>query len=157
MNLLDIYTLANVETLKLAAELHRGVSPNEQCQARIELKLAPQTPVGDSLSQLGYVINTRLFVLGLPPNGREEEKLFTIDVVMNAIYRPIIDSYGSALGDLSFEQFNAGHTALTRQLLPILERRAHQMLLELGLTHIRLPMDLVHENNPAPSHRAAVH
>lgn len=156
-SLLDAYTLFNIEMLKLSAELHRSMPASEHCQARIELKLSPQAPVADSVSQVGQIMNVRLSVLGLPPNGREEDKLFTLEVAMNAIYRPLLDQFGQPIGDVSFEAFNRGHTSLTRQLFPILERRAHQLLLELGISHIRLPMDLVHEQLHETAARPAYH
>ncbi len=157
MSLLDVYSLVNIELIKVGAERYRAMPPSEHCQARIELKLSPQTPVADSVMQIGQIMNARLGVLGLPPNGREEEKLFTLEVVMNATYRPLLDQYGQPVGDVSFEAFNRFHTSLTRQLFPLLERRAHQLLLELGLSHIRLPMDLVHENAAEPASRPAYH
>jgi hypothetical protein len=156
-SLLDFYSLVNIELIKVGAERHRAMPPSEHCQARIELKLSPQAPVADSVMQIGQIMNARLGVLGLPPNGREEEKLFTLEVVINAIYRPLLDPYGQPVGDISFEAFNRHHTTLTRQLFPLLERRAHQLLLELGLSHIRLPMDLVHENVTEPTIRPAYH
>ncbi len=156
-SLLDAYSLVNIEMLKLGAELHRSIPPTEHCQARIELKLSPQAPIADSVSQIGQIMNARLGVLGLPPNGREEDKLFTLEVVINAVYRPLVDQFGDPLGDISFDAFSRGHTSLTRQLFPILERRAHQLLLELGISHIRLPMDLVHEPPAESSVRPAYH
>ncbi len=155
--LLDAYTLVNIEMLKLGAELHRTMPPSEHCQARIELKLSPQTPIADSVSQVGQIMNARLGVLGLPPNGREEDKLFTLEVVINATYRPLVDQFGNPIGDVSFDAFSRGHTSLARQLFPILERRAHQLLLELGISHIRLPLDLVHEHSSEPAVRPAYH
>ena len=156
-SLLDAYSLVNIELLKLGAELHRSMPPTEHCQARIELKLSPQAPIDDSVSQIGQIMNARLGVLGLPPNGREEDKLFTLEVVINAIYRPLLDQFGDPIGDVSFDAFTRGHTSLTRQLFPILERRAHQLLLELGISHIRLPMDLVHEPPAESAVRPAYH
>ncbi len=155
--LLDAYTLVNIETLKLGAELHRNMPASEHCQARIELKLSPQAPIADSELQIGQIMNARLNVLGLPSNGRENDKLFTLEVVINAIYRPLLDQFGQPVGDVSFDAFNRGHTSLTRQLFPILERRAHQLLLELGISHIRLPMDLVHEAPNQSTVRPAYH
>jgi hypothetical protein len=162
-SLLNIYTLVTLETTRLLAEVHRVLPTTEHCQARIELKLSPQLPVADSVMQIGQIMHARLGVVGLPPNGREEEKLFTLEVAMNAIYRPLLNQQGQPLGDISFEAFNRGHTSLTRQLFPVLERRAHQLLLELGLSHIHLPIDLVHEpldesaaRNEAPT-RTAYH
>ncbi len=156
-SLLDAYSLVNIELLKLGAELHRSMPPSEHCQARIELKLSPQSQIANSAVQVDQIMNARLGVVGLPPNGREEEKLFTLEVVINAIYRPLMDHFGQPIGDVSFDAFSRGHTSLTRQLFPILERRAHQLLLELGISHIRLPMDLIHEPPTDSAVRPAYH
>jgi hypothetical protein len=160
-SLLEEYTLINVEFTKLSGELHRTVSANEHCQARIELKLSPQQPTPESGQNLApFVLQAKLAVLGLPPNGRESDKLFSLELAANALYQPILNQHGHAIGDPQFSAFNARHTDLTRQVFPILERRAHLLLLELGIGHIRLPMDLVHlaqEEPPAGQARPAYH
>ena len=150
MSLLDQYSLVSVEVTRVLAELHRPVPASEQCQARIELKLSPQAPVGDLAKLGGHVLHARLSVIGLPGNGHEEQKLFSLEVAINALYRPAVDRFGQNIGDTSFEHFNRAHTGLTRQIFPLLERRAQQLLSELGLFHIRLPLDLLPEADAAP-------
>ena len=150
MSLLDQYSLVSVEVTRVLAELHRPVPASEQCQARIELKLSPQAPVGDLAKLGGHVLHARLSVIGLPGNGHEEQKLFSLEVAINALYRPAVDRFGQNIGDTSFEHFNRAHTGLTRQIFPLLERRAQQLLSELGLFHIRLPLDLLPEADTAP-------
>lgn len=150
MSLLDQYSLVSVEVTRILAELHRPVPASEQCQARIELKLSPQAPVGDLAKLGGHVLHARLSVIGLPGNGHEEQKLFSLEVAINALYRPAVDRFGQNIGDTSFEHFNRAHTGLTRQIFPLLERRAQQLLSELGLFHIRLPLDLLPEADAAP-------
>jgi hypothetical protein len=151
-NLLEHYFLAGVEMLKVSAELLRAMAPNEHCQARIELKLSPQVPTGDSVQRIGQVIQARLSVVGLPPNGKEEEKRFIVEVILNAIYR----ANENFATDIGFERFNQSHTSLTRQLFPMLERRATLALQELNLGHIRLPLDLMHQN-AEPERQASYH
>lgn len=138
-NLLDFYALAGVELIKVSAELQRPLPPDQHCQARVELKLTPQVPQGDSALRFGQVIHVRLLVTGLPSSGREEEQLFSLEVALNAIYRPHNEDPG-------FELFHRAHTSLTRQLFPIVERRASLLLMELGLPQVRLPMDIVHSD-----------
>ena len=148
-NLLDQYSLISVDVTRVLAELHRAVPASEQCQARIELKLSPQAPIGDLAKLGGHVLHARLSVIGLPGSGHEEQKLFSLEVAVNALYRPVLDRFGQTVGDTSFEHFNRAHTHLTRQIFPILERRAQQLLSELGLFHIRLPLDLLPEPDTA--------
>jgi hypothetical protein len=138
INLLDHYVLSSIDFLKLSAELFRALNPSDPCQARIELKLSPQAPVNDSVQKVGQIIFARLTVVGVPPQAPESERYFAVEIAMNAAYR--IHHYVER--DLGFELFNQHHTSLTRQLLPILERRATQALQELNLAHIRLPYDL---------------
>lgn len=158
MNLLDHYALNTVEPTRILAELHRAVPASEQCQARIELKLSPQTPNVELAKLGGHVLHARLSVVGLPSSGHEEQKLFSLEVAVNALYRPAVDRFGQSIGDTSFDYFNRAHTSLTRQLFPILVRRAQHLLSELGLFHIRLPLDLLPEvNASAPEQVTAYH
>ncbi len=138
MNLLDYYLLTGVDLIKVSAELFRALNANDPCQARIELKLTPQAPVNDSLQRVGHIITARLNVLGLPPGPEQDDRYFAIEVILNAAYK----THAYVDQDLGFEVFNQHHTSLTRQLLPILERRATLALQELNLAHIRLPYDL---------------
>lgn len=157
MNLLDVYALSTLEPTRILIELHRPVAASEQCQARIELKLSPQPPSGELSKLGGHVLHARLSVVGLPSSGHEEQKLFTLEVAVNALYRPALDRFGQAVGDTSFENFNRGHTGLTRQLFPILIRRAQQLLSEMGLFHIRLPLDLQPEITSTSPEATAYH
>lgn len=135
-SLLSYYTLNAIETLKLSVEIIRHLPPDQPCQARIELKFTPQVPNGPAKNQ-GQLLQVRLSVLGLPQSGREEERFFTLEILINAHYRP----QGT---DPGFDIFNRAHTSLTRQLLPLLQRRAVALLTEVGLHQIHLPIDLVH-------------
>jgi hypothetical protein len=144
INLLDFFSLMRVEQFKVAAELFRPQRANEHTDARVELKLSPLQPaVPEELPPGVYIMQARLHVQGLPPNEPESNKLFELEVAINALYQPIRDTRGQALADVSFQTFCAAHASLTRQILPILERRASQLLMDLGLHHIRLPLDLV--------------
>ena len=135
-SLLSYYTLSAIETLKLSVEVIRHLPAEQPCQARIELKFTPQMP-NDPAREQGQLLQVRLFVVGLPQSGREDERFFTLDIIINAHYRP----QGT---DPGFDIFNRAHASLTRQLLPLLQRRAIALLMEVGLHQIHLPMDLVH-------------
>jgi len=135
-SLLSYYTLAAIETLKLSVEIIRHLPSEQPCQARIELKFTPQV-LNDPARAQGQMLQVKLSVVGLPQTGREDERYFTLEILINAHYRP----QGT---DPGFEIFNRAHTSLTRQLLPLLQRRAMALLTEVGLHQIHLPIDLVH-------------
>lgn len=135
-SLLSYYTLSAIETLKLSIEIIRHLPAEQPCQARIELKFTPQVP-NDASKNQGQMLQVKLSVVGLPQSGREEERFFILEILINALYRP----QGT---DPGFEIFNRAHTSLTRQLLPLLQRRAVALLTEVGLHQIHLPIDLVH-------------
>jgi hypothetical protein len=141
-SLLSYYTLGSIDTFKVHVELLRFVSAEEPCQARIELKFTPQ-PTDPSRFQ-GQLLQAVLSVQGFSQKTREEERIFAAEVGINAIYRPI----GT---DPGFDVFNRAHTSLTRQLLPLLQRRVVALLSEVGLQHIQLPIDLVHAETEKPT------
>jgi hypothetical protein len=143
VNLLEFYTLMRLEPFKVSAEIFRPARLNEQTDARVELKLSPLQPsVPNDLPAGVCIMQARLHVLGVPPNEGESQRLFELDIAFNALYQPNIDNRGQFNAELSFQTFCDAHGSLTRQLLPILERRASALLAELGLHHIRLPIDL---------------
>jgi hypothetical protein len=157
INLLDFYTLMRLEPFKVAAEIFRPARPNEQTDARVELKLSPLQPsVPNDLPPGVCVMQARLHVLGIPPGEPETQRLFEVDIAFNALYQPNTDARGKPLAELSFQTFCDAHGSLTRQLLPMLERRASALLAELGLHHIRLPMDLSQPKADVEAHRVSV-
>lgn len=136
-NLLADFALVGTQVVKLGAELFKPLPPNEACQARVELNLTPQPPEGPGAMQGGFVILARFGCVGLPASGREDERLFALEVVVNAAYR-------QERGDpIAFAEFQRHHISLTRQLFPLLQLHATRLLADLGLTQIRLPHDLL--------------
>lgn len=136
-SLLHRYALVGTQLVKLAAELVRQQPAQEGCQARVELNLTPQPPDAPG-GQPGHVVMAvRFQCVGLPASGREDERLFTLDIILNAMYR---QERGEPV---DFPTFQRLHTSLTRQLFPLLHVHASRLLAELGLHHIRLPHDLL--------------
>jgi|JI7StandDraft_1071085.scaffolds.fasta_scaffold00199_47 hypothetical protein len=135
MNLLDHYTLHALQPVKLYAEWLRWMAPNVACQARVELKLAPMTPLAPLAFE--YNLQARLHCLGLPTaESPETEAYFVVEVVLNATYRE------NGPASLNFETFSREHVSLARQLHPLLHVEAQSLLNQLGLPQIRLPPDL---------------
>lgn len=135
MNLLDHYTLHALQPVKLHAEWLRPMAPNAGCQARVELKLAPMTPLAPLAFE--YHLQARLHCLGLPTaESPDADAYFVVEVVLNATYRE------NGPASLSFEVFSREHVSLARQLYPLLHVEAQSLLNQLGLSQIRLPPDL---------------
>lgn len=141
MNLLDHYTLHALQPVKLHAEWLRAMAPNAGCQARVELKLAPMTPLAPLAFE--YHLQARLHCLGLPTaESPDSEAFFVVEVVLNATYRE------NGPASLSFETFSREHVSLARQLYPLLHLEAQSLLNQLGLSQIRLPPDLSATETP---------
>jgi hypothetical protein len=136
-DLLNDLVLNNVVWSRIQAEIYRPQVQNEACQARIEFKITPHPPGENDTPEGGYWINVRLSIVGFPPDGREENRLFSVEVICNAHYRPV------RLPAPTFERIQAEHTRLLRQLFPLLQLRGQQLLKELGLNQVQLPFDLV--------------
>jgi len=145
MNLLDFFVLAGVHVVKIGGELFRPIPNLEQCQARVELNMTPQPPDGPGAFPGGFVVAVRYGVLGTPPFGRDDERYFGLEVIVNAAYR-------QELGEpISFAAFQEHHTSLTRQLFPLLYSYAQRALGELGLCQIRLPLDIFPRPQEVPT------
>jgi hypothetical protein len=140
-NLLPDFALVGCQLVKTYAEILRAIPAGESCQARVELNLTPQAPDPAAGPHAGFVLVARFGCLGLPSNGDESQRLFALEVVVNAAYR---QERGAPM---NFADFQRHHVSLTRQLFPVLQQHATRLLNELGLFQIRLPHDLV----PAPT------
>lgn len=141
MNLLDHYTLHALQAVKLHGEWLRWMAANASCQARVELKLAPLTPLAPLAFE--YNLQARLHCLGLPTaDSPDTEAYFVIEVVLNATYRE------NGPASLTFETFSREHVSLARQLYPLLHIEAQTLLNQLGLPQIRLPPDLSPTETP---------
>lgn len=149
-SLLSEFALVGTQLIKLGAEILRPVPANDPCQARVELNLTPQPPDGPGAIPGGFVVAVRFNCVGLPPNGREDERLFVLEVMLNAAYRQELGT------PLEFAEFQRHHTSLTRQLFPIMHLHASRLLGELGLGQIRLPQDLLAQTT-GNTERARVH
>ena len=88
--------------------------------------------------ELGHAQNqpSTLLRAGTPPAGQEQERLFSIELVINL-------AYVQFSGDpISFEYFAQHHASLSRQIYPLIQSQASTVLHQLGLSMVRLPMDL---------------
>lgn len=139
--LLQHFLLSGSQVVKLNAEMHKTVPPGGQCQARVEVKLSPSKPEDDGQPK-HYLVGVRLHCQGWPPPGEEQEQLFTIELVINL-------AYAQFAGDpISFEDFAAHHGSLARQIYPLIQSHASTVLHQLGLSMVRLPLDLTDGGKP---------
>ena len=150
-SLLSEFALVGAQLVKLAGEILRPTPTTDPCQARVELNLTPQPPDGPGAIPGGYVVAVRFNCVGLPSSGREDERLFTLEIVLNAAYRQERGAH------VDFAEFQRHHTSLTRQLFPIMQLHASRLLADLGLSQIRLPHDLLTNTAEEPGQRISVH
>lgn len=148
MNLLNHYSLALVEYLKLSAELQRVKGAEEEAQAKVELKLTPIAPVGDSFAQFGHILQANLNVQGYGQSSANN-LLFVVEVRLNACYRPM-QAHDRASRE--FDRFQRHHGSFTRQIFPLLHAKANELLTQLGVNYLRLPFDLI-ESESVPTEK----
>ncbi len=133
--LLQHFLLSGSQVVKINAEMHKTVPPGGQCQARVEVKLSPSKPEDDGQPK-HFLVGVRLYCQGFPPAGQEQERLFTIELVVNLAYSQFAGE------PISFENFAQHHGSLARQIYPLIQGQASTILHQLGLSMVRLPLDL---------------
>ena len=135
-NLLDHFALAHTQLSRLHADLREPVPADQAFQAKVELKLTPRkTPHGDAQPPR-YQITAQLFCRGTREQEPEAEPLFTVELVLQAIYRQV---RGEAI---EFETFSSNHLSLARQLYPLIHQQLLPVLKQFGLDKLSLPHDL---------------
>ncbi|MGV6851839.1 MAG: hypothetical protein ACWA5R_06635 [bacterium] len=138
MNLLEYFVLTRIHTVKLNAELIGAVKGDENLEAKVEINFSP-TKSQDENDQFTYQIAARLLCNGGRPGEAEDKPLFTIEYVLNAFYQ------NSSPTHIEFDLFQSHHHSLVRQLNPIMQQKAQEMMREIGLTQINLPPDLAQQ------------
>lgn len=128
-------TLDSLSLTSLQARLLQGHEVrNVECHAHVELQLTPAAVEGSQPPQ--FTLQIRLGCVGTPTRGVQRNRLFDLEIRALAVYRQVA---GEALGAAAFATH---HAACARQLFPALVARAQGLLFDLGLTNIRLPLDL---------------
>lgn len=135
-------TLESLSLTSLQAQLQPGQEArNVECNAHVELQLTPTIVEGANPPQ--FALQVRLTCIGTPIRGAQRNKLFDLEIRAVALYRQVS---GEAL---SAALFATHHAMCARQLFPVLSTRAQGLLSELGLTSIRLPLDLPQQLSPS--------
>ncbi len=135
LNLLDQFALAHTQVTRLNADLSEVVSPDQKFSAKVELKLTPrEMPAEQEVTQ--YQVTARMLCRGHREQDDAEKPLFTIEFVLQAVYRQF-------QGDpVSFEAFTRNHGSLTRQLYPLIHHQLKPIFKQFGLDQVHLPYDL---------------
>ena len=147
MNLLDHFSLTQIQTLRLHAELHDSVKQDTALEAKIEISFSPGK-VADADLLNSYQIGAKIICRGILQGGSLESPLFTVECAMNAVYQATSSSA------LEYKVFHANHNSLIRQLYPLLQQKTQSMLKELGLSQISLPLDLVQSSSQTKAESA---
>jgi len=140
--LFRLLTLESLSITSLQAQLLQGQEMrNVECNAHVELQLTPSAVEGSSPPQ--FALQIRLTCVGTPTRGVQRNRLFDLEIRALAIYRQIS---GEAVNAATFA---VNHAVCARQLFPALAARAQGLLSDLGLTSIRLPLDLPQQIAPS--------
>lgn len=140
INLLDHFMLAHTQVTRLHADLTEIVPKEARFTAKVELKLTPrQMPAEPGSNQ--YQVSARLLCRGGLENADPAKPMFTIELVLQAVYRQFQGE------SVSFEAFSANHGSLTRQLYPLIHHQLQPVFKQFGLDHVKLPYDLASTPN----------
>jgi hypothetical protein len=135
INLLDRFALAHTQVTRLNADLKEIVPQDRKFSAKVELKLTPrEMPTEQGVTQ--YQVTARMFCHGGVEKSDSDKPLFTIELVLQAVYRQF---HGEPM---SFEEFSGNHASLTRQLYPLIHHQLQPVFKQFGLDQVRLPYDL---------------
>lgn len=146
MNLLDQFVLSSTQLLGVHAELKRHAPQDQVIHAKVELKLSPQERHSQEV-QGEHQIGIEAKVLGFCGSEASADRIdvFSIEVKRLANYRQF---QGQAL---DFATFYEHHTSLARQLYPLAHTQMMDLLRQLGLGHVNLPIDLAHAGSSSLS------
>jgi len=134
-NLLDQFALAHTQVTRLNADLKEIVAQDQKFSAKVELKLTPREIAPDG-EVPQYQVTARMFCRGHREGLETAEPLFTIELVMQTVYRQFRGE------PVDFQTFSASHGSLTRQLYPLIHHQLNPLLKQLGLDQVKLPYDL---------------
>lgn len=135
-NLLDYFSLYQVQLIKIHSEIKKPVSNDKQQQIKIEIKLSPSLTAHSNNDLPEYQMGCKIHCEGYEQEGDNQNPVFIVEVVMNTLYRQVE-------GDvIDFETFSKQHGSLNRQLYPLMHQQVMQQLSSLNLGMVRLPYDL---------------
>lgn len=139
MDLLDQFALFQTQLVKIHAELHQTITPDEPINANVEMKLTPGV-LPTNGAQPAYQLGARLHCLGTRPDKIDSTKTvsaFTVECVLNAGYQQISGE------PVDFETFSRNHVSLIRQLYPLIRQQLLPLFSQLGIANVRLPQEII--------------
>ncbi|OAB61353.1 hypothetical protein AY599_10315 [Leptolyngbya valderiana BDU 20041] len=146
LNLLDQFALAHTQVTRLNADLKEIVVQDQKLNAKVELKLTPRNmpPDGDVPQ---YQVTARMLCRGQREGDDSPEPLFTIELVVQAVYRQFRGE------PMDFETFTGSHGSLTRQLYPLIHHQLSPIFKQFGLEQVKLPYDLPNQTSETSAQR----
>lgn len=135
INLLEHFALAGTRVVRLHAELKHHVKPDDNIQARVELKLSPAELPDQTHSQ--FQIGAALICDGVLKTIDQDTPAFRIECTFNAVYQQVSG------GVIDFDLIRDSHASLTRQLYPLIHQQIMPTFHLLGLHQVRLPQDFL--------------
>ncbi len=146
MNLLDQLVLTKTQLLRMHAELQGDVPPDQVIHAKVELKLSPQERYSKA-NPGEYQMSIEAQVVGFCGGEASADRvdIFTIELRRLVKYRQF---QGPAI---DFATFTENHASLARQIYPLIHTQMMDLLRQLGLGHVNLPIDLAHGESSALS------
>lgn len=132
--------LEGLTVTSLSAQAHQYPARDTECNAHVEFQLTPSAVEGAIPPQFALLV--RLSCHGTPARldfGKRGERLFELELRAQATYRQ------TGSDTIVLSDFTTHHTIFARQLFPALVFRAQELLERLGLSAIRLPLDLPQE------------
>ena len=145
MDLLSQFALFQTQLVKIHAELHQTITPDEAFSANVEMKLTPGVlpapgPKGGDMATPTYQVGVRLYCRGTRQEAGSEadpKPAFTVECVLNAGYQQIQGE------PVDFDTFRCHHLSLTRQLYPLIRQQLLPLFSQLGIASVRLPQEII--------------
>ncbi|MEM1091412.1 MAG: hypothetical protein AAF552_11870 [Pseudomonadota bacterium] len=152
MNLLSHFALFQTQLVKIHAELHQSIGPDDVINANVEMKLTPAAlarkpdPVVEA-QRTAYQVGVRLYCRGLRKAAEADadpKPAFTLECVLNASYQQLQGE------PIDFDTFSQHHMSLTRQLYPLIRQQLLPLFSQLGIASVRLPQEIIQAAGDAP-------
>lgn len=139
MDLMTKLALTELQVRLMHAELFHQPAKNQSIQAKVELTLKPQLIAGDAVHNQ-FSLACLAQVQGQLVANEGSLDVFRIELRLMANYQQFSGE------PLSAELFGEYHSSVARQLYPVVHLRLTELLQQLGLSNVQLPLDLMHLN-----------
>ena len=139
MSLIEVVHLHAWQLMRMELAVHASIPA--RVRAQIEIHLSPrESKIGE---QRAPAILARMELRGMPEEDPQSMTCFTIRIERLAVFQPM---QGKTLDS---GVFKARHTELARSLYPRLREDAQMALDRIGVSSLRLPLELLDAPQPA--------